>query len=203
MEQALEYISTYGYLAVFIGTVVWGETIMIAAGFLASLPNLNFNLGLVMLFGAIGTITADSFWYLVGHSGKKGSRFLEKYEKFALLKPKFLDKIKDHFNNHEGKTVFFSKFIYGTRTIVLITAGAAGMKYSKFLFYNFLSIIFWAVGMAFVGYFLGEGFLQIKDYVKGAEYILLGIVVLFIVIRIAYAFYKKQKQPKEETNAIS
>ena len=190
----LEYISIYGYLAVFIGTVVWGETIMIAAGFLTSFEEINLSLYLVILFGILGTLIADSFWYLVGHSGKKGSKFLERYEKFALVKPKVIQKIKYHFNKHSGKTIFFSKFIYGTRIIILIMAGALGMKYKKFLFYNAISIIFWTIGMSVLGYYLGEGFLLIKKYIKGAEFILIGVVLVYFIFRIALAIRTRSKK---------
>lgn len=184
MDQAVDFITTYGYLAVFLGTVIWGETIMIAAGFLTSLPSVELNLGLVMVFGAIGTLVADNFWFLIGHSGKKGSRWLERYERYARFKPRMVDKFKHKFDEHAGKTIFLSKFIYGTRIVVLMMAGGLGIKYKKFFFYNAISIIFWAIGMGFVGYFLGEGFLEVKEYIKGAEYILLGIVVLIILIKI-------------------
>ena len=194
MDQAVDFIITYGYLAVFLGTVVWGETIMIAAGFSTSLPNVPLNLGLVMLFGAIGTIVADNFWYLVGHSGKRGSRFLERYERYARFKPRVVDKIKKRFEEHSGKTIFFSKFVYGARIIALVTAGAVGVKYSKFFFYNFLSIIFWAIGMGFVGYFLGEGFLEIKKYIKGAEFILLCLVVIVIVVKIIFLIRSRKSK---------
>jgi len=65
---------------------------MIAAGFIASLQTIELNIYLVMLFGALGTLVADNFWYLIGHFGKKGSRFLEKYESYAKRKPKFIEK---------------------------------------------------------------------------------------------------------------
>jgi len=196
MDTFIEFISNYSYLAVFLGTLVWGETIMIAAGFIASLQTIELNIYLVMLFGALGTLVADNFWYLIGHFGKKGSRFLEKYESYAKRKPKFIEKIKIKFNDHSGKTIFFSKFVYGTRIVALITAGVVGMKYRKFIIANFLSVIVWSVVMALVGFYLGEGYEQIKQYTQWAEYILLAAVIAFIVIRVIIYLVRSKKKKK-------
>lgn len=194
VERLLDLISTYGYLAVFVGTVVWGETIMLAAGFVASLPEVHISIVGVIIAGAVGTLVADSFWYFVGHSGKRGSRFLAKYEKVAFLKPALVEKITAKFHHHAGKTVFFSKFIYGTRILVLIVSGLIGVPYRKFLFYNTLSIIFWAVGVGLAGYYLGEGWLVIKGYIANAEYILLGLVVAYFLTRGVMAIRVRLKK---------
>lgn len=202
METLLHFVAVYGYLAVFVGTVVWGETIMISAGFLSSLPEIGLNIYLIIFFGILGTLVSDSIWYLIGHTGKKGSRFLKRYEHFVLVKPRVVERIKYHFHKHEGKTIFFSKFIYGTRIIVLIMAGLLGMKYRKFLFYNFLSIVFWAVGMGLLGYYAGYGFLEVKQYFEGAKFVLLTLVVVYIVIRIILSLRSRirKKRNAEQPN---
>jgi len=199
MDAFVDFVSNYGYLAVFLGTIVWGETIMVAAGFLASLENINLSIYLVIICGALGTLLADSFWYLVGHYGKIGSKFLEKYEFYVKRKPKVIEKIKVSFAKHSGKTIFFSKFIYGTRILVLIMAGMTGMKYRKFFIFNFFSVFFWAIGMALIGYYLGEGYIKLQAYFQQAEYVLLGVLILIILIRVIISLRIRFKNKNNAT----
>lgn len=64
-------------------------------------------------------------------------------------------------------------------------AGMTGMRYRKFFVFNLLSVIFWAIGMALIGFYLGEGYVRLQDYFQQAEYVLLGALILIILIRVS------------------
>ena len=66
-------LSTYGYIALMIGTFLEGETILVAAGFLAHRGYLE--LPWVILFAFIGTFGGDQFYFFLGRV--KGMDFIK------------------------------------------------------------------------------------------------------------------------------
>src|SRR5512143_230365 len=65
-----ELVLQYGYLAVFIGTLLEGETILVLAGFAAHQGYLN--LGLTMLAAFAGSATGDQLWFLLARRYGRG-----------------------------------------------------------------------------------------------------------------------------------
>ena len=73
--MTLEYlISQYGYIALFIGVFIEGETILIAAGFAARLGHLS--LTWVILIAFAGSLAGDQFYFFLGRV--RGKTFLQK-----------------------------------------------------------------------------------------------------------------------------
>jgi membrane protein DedA with SNARE-associated domain len=60
----LELVETYGYLAVFLGSLFEGDALLLVASFLAYLGKLD--LPLVMFAAFFGTWLSDIIWFLLG-----------------------------------------------------------------------------------------------------------------------------------------
>src|SRR5437588_212576 len=81
LQTLLEYFSRYGYWVIFFGVMlenaglpIPGETILLAAGFVASLGH--FNIAAVMVIAAIGAMLGDNAGYAIGR--KLGRTALER-----------------------------------------------------------------------------------------------------------------------------
>jgi len=59
-------IDHYGYLAVFVGTILEGDTVLMLAGFAAHRGYLS--LPLVLGAAALGGFLGDQFWYWLGRT---------------------------------------------------------------------------------------------------------------------------------------
>ena len=84
MNEIDAFISAYGYFAVFIGTLLEGETILIAAGLAAHHGLLD--LRLVILISIIGGTLGDQLAFLLGRW--KGEALIDRFEFLAQQKPK-------------------------------------------------------------------------------------------------------------------
>jgi membrane protein DedA with SNARE-associated domain len=178
LKVVLQYLAVYGYGFVFLGTVLEGELILLAAGFLAYIGALNF--WLVLVFGFFGATLGDNIWFWIGARG--GTPFLEKCGKFFFLTKKRINKAKAYFNNHGSKTIFFSRFIFGTRISSAILAGALGMRQKKFLKSNVAGAGTWAIITVSLGYFFGNSFEVLRRYLKGTEIALLILAAVVLII---------------------
>ncbi|MBI3650909.1 MAG: DedA family protein [Acidobacteria bacterium] len=192
-DNIIQLFHQYGYWIVFFGVMIEnagvpvpGETILLVAGFFAS--RHGFNLWLVMLIAAVGAVLGDNAGYWLGR--KAGRGFLLRYGKYVLLTEKRFTQMETFFHQHGDKTVLVARFITGFRVFTALFAGASHMNWSRFVLFNVLGAISWAVVMTLLGYFFGESWHLLEQYVKGAGWILAGAVVVALLGRF---FWKRRK----------
>ncbi|MGL6187592.1 MAG: DedA family protein [Holosporales bacterium] len=188
MEQI---ITDWGYFAVFLGSLIEGESVILTAGFLASQGYLS--LYKIILISFIGTLIADQSIFFIGHFW--GNKVLDHFPKlqepasraFALL--------------HKYNTIYILtfRFIYGIRIISPVIIGAAGVSFRRFAILNLISAIIWSIVSCSVGYLFG-GFLMNyltplqRFFVVGS----LGFFFLGLIAWKAWQFFYSHEKPCEE-----
>jgi membrane protein DedA with SNARE-associated domain len=185
LQSLFQYFAQNKYLVIFIGTIIGGETVLLAAGFLASLGYLN--IFLVVLVGGGGEIIADLIWYWIGNLNDK--RFIKKYGKYFFLNVQRIEQLKEFFTKHGGKTLMMAKFMYGIRTPILLIAGMAKMNFARFLLFNTLAIFILAVLFTLLGYLFGHSLVSLDQYT-----VYVGIFMTIILLSILIVtFYLRKK----------
>ena len=172
----LEYfIVTYGYYALFAGSLLEGELILIIAGFLAHLGL--FNLPWIIAIALSGTIIADQFYFYLGR--RHGREFLEKRPKWQRR----LEKAQTLLDKHQNLILVGFRFLYQLRAIIPIAFGLNPMRAEKFLIWNVAGALVWTVIFSAGGYFFGNTlaliFTDIKHYEKELIYAIIVVAVLF------------------------
>ena len=109
------FISTYGYVALFIGTFLEGETILIIAGFAAHSGYLQ--LPMVMLVAFVGSLLGDQMAFLVGK--KYGMKMVAR---FPGLRPRVARMHQVMARYHKLIMVGF-RFVYGMRLLTPFVLG--------------------------------------------------------------------------------
>ncbi len=190
LQPYLLYLKKYGYVFLFLGTLLEGELVLLIAGFLAFLGALS--LPLVILVGFFGAAVGDNIWFYLGQKGGRG--FLYKYGKYFLMHESRIINAEKYFQNHGRKTVFFSRFVFGTRISSAILAGALGMKSKMFILANFFGAAIWAIITALLGYFFGRSFEALAAGLKRTELALLILVLAAIIILLLRNLATKAEQ---------
>ncbi len=185
-----EFILRYGYLALFLGSVLEGESVLIAAGFLARGGYLD--LPLVMLVAFAGTYLADLSIYFLGRA--KGRRVIARFPIARAYYPK----VKALFARYGIWAIFATRYLYGFRLAAAATLGLTRMRRSTYLPFNFLSCAIWAVLMGGLGYVFGaslEALIgQIRQYEK---YVVLFIIILGLGIWLARRLWSRRRRPDD------
>ncbi|UFX98169.1 DedA family protein [Candidatus Gromoviella agglomerans] len=161
----IEFFKNYGYFAVFIGSMIEGETIIIAASVLSSAGHMSIYKVIFLAF--LGSVISDQSCFLIGH--KYGNRFLKKFPKFK----KHYDKVISLLTNFETLFIFGFRFIYGVRNISPFIIGSAGVSKKKFFVLNILAAAIWAIASCLIGYYLGEFILNLGSF---QQFISLGVI---------------------------
>jgi membrane-associated protein len=188
MEQILhfdleEFVRTVGYIGVFaiifaesgllIGFFLPGDSLLFTAGFLASQGYLNFPLLAIGCF--IAAVAGDSVGYWFGH---RVGRPLFQREDSLVFKKRHLDRAQQLYEKHGGKIIVIARFMPIVRTFAPIVAGVGTMEYRRFLSYNVVGGLLWAVGVTSAGYFLGSAIPDVDRYLLPIIFLIIFISVL-------------------------
>lgn len=137
----------WGYLAVGVGTMLEGETVLLAAGALAHKGLLR--LPWVMLAAFIGGVANDMLWFFVGrHAGRPLLLRWPRLAKHAGVVDRWIAR---------NVTVFVLsfRFLPGVRTVGPILLGASQFSIPRFLALNALGAAGWSVLVGLFGYGIG------------------------------------------------
>ncbi len=128
------------------------EVIMPFAGSLVATGELN--LWLVGIAGGVGCVLGSLVAYYVGLWG--GRRFLERHGRWVLISRHDLDLADRWFDRHGEISVFIGRLLPVIRTFIAFPAGVARMRLTPFILYTFVGSVIWSLGLAYIGYQLGE-----------------------------------------------
>jgi undecaprenyl-diphosphatase len=171
----------------FFGLFIPGQSVLIVGGFLAKIGILK--LTELIFIAALGTIIGDFTGYLLGR--RYGFSLFSKYGKYVLLKKEHLDNTKKLVNKHTGKALILGRFNSVTRAVAPFAAGSMDIPFSKFVPFNILSCIMYAMAFIFIGYMLGTSY-EIASRYMGK--IFFAAFILSIISVYAYHFINKRKQ---------
>lgn len=181
-------ILQWGYFALAIGTLLEGETILIAAGAMAHKGLLS--LPIVIIVAILGGFTGDVIWYFVGR--KYGNPFIQKRPKLAkrvLTIQKLLDKYGVLF-------VLTFRFIYGIRTVAPVFLGSIHYPTKKYILLNAAGAVVWGIAFGYIGWGIGAGFKELWSRHPHIGEVLVIAVVASIVFWILERIYSSQRQRK-------
>jgi membrane protein DedA with SNARE-associated domain len=141
-------IETYGYAAIFVGTFLEGETILVLAGLAAHQGYLALSWVIAAAF--LGSLCGDQLFFYLGrrHSRSVLSRRPGWQRKAA--------KVNALMNRVQTPMVLFFRFLYGLRTVTPFVIGTGTMPFQKFLLLNAAGALLWAVVVGSGGYVFGR-----------------------------------------------
>lgn len=179
-----------------IGFFLPGDSLLFTAGFLTQQEVLGINIHLFVMILFIAAAAGDSVGYAFGH--KVGRRIFKRKESL-LFHPENLQRAEEFYEKNGSKTIVLARFIPVVRTFAPIVAGVGKMNYKTFLTYNLIGAFLWAVGLTYLGYFVGAWFesrgVEIDTY-------LLPIIGAIILLSIAPPLYHVLKDKKQRDSFI-
>ncbi|MFA6297184.1 MAG: DedA family protein [Candidatus Paceibacterota bacterium] len=180
----------YKYFILFPGILFEGPILTMLGGFLASPSGgIIMNVDIVFIVAVLADLTGDVLYYSIGRFS--GSDFIEKYRKFLGLTQERLSKLKHYFERHGSKTIILGKISHGLGWPAMVAAGAAHMRFGKFMTINTIVSLGKTVILVALGYYYGKSSETLFKYVGWA-----GTTLTILVFGIAfYVLYAKRKDP--------
>ena len=151
-----------------------GDSLLFAAGSLASLPDSQLSPHLLFLGLSIAGILGDSLNYWIGK--KIGPKVFSSQES-RFFKRDYLDKTHAFYLKYGAKTIVIARFIPIIRTFAPFVAGVGKMPYRTFIFYNIIGAVIWVGSFIYAGFYFG----QLPFVQTNFKLIILAIIVLSIM----------------------
>ncbi len=160
-----------------IGFLFPGDSMLVVVGIFAR--GADWPIGWFLVSLCIAAIIGDTVGYWFG--AKTGPAIFSRKDS-RFFKQAYLQRAKAYYEKHGGKTIVIARFIPIVRTFVPVVAGAAGMRYRTFLFYNIIGGIGWIVSMLMLGYMLDSALRQVFgpqfEIAKHIDKVILVVVLL-------------------------
>lgn len=179
-------LANYGYLAIFIGCLLEGETILILGGMaahqhvLALLPVI----GYASLAGMLGDQAL--FW-----TGRYfGARLLPRLHKQQAS----IERVTQLINQYPTVSIFSVRFLYGMRLVGPMVIGACKVSPLKFACINLFGAVVWATLFASAGYWAGEFLESLLGDLKPYRLPIVVCVIALVAMVALYRHFRTKKR---------
>lgn len=173
-----ELIRDWGYIILFLYSFGGGFVALVVAGILSYSGELNIVISIIV--AGVANFIGDQFLFTIARKNKhQAKQMMQKHKRKIALSHLMMRK-------YGSWVVFIQKYIYGIKTLIPLAMGLTKYSYMKFVFFNALATILWALVVGIASYTLGEVVYTYIDEIK--SYI--PFVVFAILIGI-YLFFKR------------
>lgn len=177
MLEAL--LRQYGYLVVYLGTLIEPDATLVAASVLAHRGY--FRIEFVWIIAALATITMSEFWFWLARS-----RGREMVDRLSQSSPRYA-KVRGWVERNGDVLVFFSRFLWGFRLAIASACGASGVRPLRFVAVDTAGAIFWTAIVGTVGYAIanavGQAIQQLWKYADAIALAIVGTVAVIAFVR--------------------
>jgi membrane protein DedA with SNARE-associated domain len=186
MDYLIDIIKDWGYLAVFLGSLVEGESVILVACFMAHLGYLS--LGKIMIIAFCGTLFADQALYYVGRY--YGQAILQKFHKLHAPANRAFTLL----HSWDIWFILSFRFIWGIRTISPIVIGSSGITPQRYTPLNLIAAIVWTLISCIGGYMLSGVIEEIglRVFKRYFGFFTIGVIILIVVFIIIKRWLKKR-----------
>lgn len=167
------------FLVVFVETgfivmpLLPGDSLLFAVGLLAATTG-QLDVAIVIPLLILAALLGDNVNYFVG---RRFSDFIKSRDKILFLKREYITQTEEFYIKHGPKAVIIARFMPIIRTIAPFVAGAASMKYSRYILFCVIGAVLWVSSITMVGYLLGNNVWVKANFEK----VVLGIVFVSIL----------------------
>jgi membrane protein DedA with SNARE-associated domain len=192
------FLETWGYLAIFILTVLESACVPIpsevtlglggalASGAVVAGTHGGLNLGLVIMVGTLGSVVGSLIAYAVGRTG--GRTLVNRFGRYVMVSDSDVDRVERWFRGRGEWAVLYGRVIPVVRTFVSLPAGLARMSVARFAALTAVGVALWVTLLSSIGYALGTSWESITRAFGAATYVVLAVgavaVVAFLVHRL-------------------
>lgn len=178
--HVLSLLSEHFFPVAFVAPLFGGETAVLALAFLAGQGT--FSLLSLILGSALGMICLDIAWFLLMRYPISAG-----VERWVATSPKYLrmqKKINTFAHHNDVLILFISKILIGTRVLILAYLGMRNIRFVRFVIYDSIATLLWAIILGCIGYFSGRGYISAAD---AYDSLVTGAFVLLLLVGIFYA----------------
>jgi membrane protein DedA with SNARE-associated domain len=166
-----------------------GDMIVVFGGYLAGIGMLN--LAVVILLstvgGALGFMTMYAVGYVIGDAVLDPDRL-------RWLPKRYIGKVEHWLKRWGYGLVAVNRFLSGLRSVISVTVGVTRMHAGKTAVLCTFSAAVWTTLIATAGYFIGENWPVIGEYLSNYGQVVLVLIALAILVQIGRVYARRRRR---------
>ncbi len=155
-----------------------GDYLLFLTGVFGATGYLKEPLNDILIWLSVAAVLGSLVGYLTGRYA--GSLIQNRKDSF-FFKQEYLDKTEKYFEKYGPRTLIISRFLPIVRTFAPILAGISRMKWAGYLTYNIIGGLLWVGVLVTAGYYFGEQFPWIVNYVHYIILFFLSITTFTVI----------------------
>lgn len=173
-----DLLAKYGYLTLFAGCVLEGESVLLLAGVAAHAGYLS--LPLVLLVAFAGGTLGDQVYFLVGR--RYGEPLLGRWPRFEAPAAR----VRRLIDRHSALLIIGVRFMYGLRLVGPVVIGMSDVPTWRFAMFNMIGAAIWAVAVGGAGYVFGHAIEWLLADLELFEKVALACAALAVVALLVW-----------------
>lgn len=186
-DKFLQLLKTYGYVILFVWSILEGEAGLIMAGLMSHTGDMN--LFLAIFIAGLGGFVGDQIYFYIGRFNKPyvHKKFKSQRRKIALAHLLL--------KKYGWRIVFVQRYMYGMRTIIPVSIGLTRYDAKTFAIINLISAWVWAAITILLAWYFGEKILHFLAWAKAHWYFAVPFVAL-LYVGVLYYFHRATQKMK-------
>jgi membrane protein DedA with SNARE-associated domain len=182
-------IATHGYWVLALGCLAEGETLLVLAGFAAYRGHLD--IVAVIAIAAVAGFVGDQIFFWLGRT--RGNAILARFPSVARQ----LERVHRLVERYQSWVIVGVRFAYGLRIAGPIIIGTSQIPALRFVVFNAIGAMIWAILIGGIGFVFGEAASAILGDLKSIEiWLLLGLAcAVLVVLSVQHMRARRQVPP--------
>lgn len=179
----------FGESGMFIGFFFPGDTLLLTAGVFAAQGKLPLALTIIVI--ALAAIAGDNTGY---HIGRRWGRRLFRKPDGLVFRQAYVQRAELFYERFGSRTMLIAHFVPIVRTFAPPVAGVAKMDYKKFVLFDAIGDVGWAISVTLVGYWFGTKIPDIDHYILLAVGAAMALTLGPTVYHIIQSIIEKRRR---------
>jgi membrane protein DedA with SNARE-associated domain len=196
MDDLIQFVARYCYLVVFLGVFVEqigiplpSNFLLIIAGALAGSGQVE--LSVVILLTVLAALVGNTIWFDIGR--RRGFQVLGFLCRISLEPGYCVSNAKRIFLRHGERSLLIAKFVPGFSMFAPPLAGATGMSLSRFLVFDTLGSLLWAIVFVGLGYAFSDQLETVVDFASNFGWWFGVLLLAGLILYFAHKIMKRRR----------
>jgi membrane protein DedA with SNARE-associated domain len=175
------------------GIPISSEAVMLFAGF--DVYRGHFSMVEIIAVGIAGDLSGATIAYLIGYFGRM--ELVRRHGKRFHVTPERIDRAERWFARHGAAAIVISRMLPLIRAYTSFPAGAARMRYPKFILLSLAGGLPWIAAWGILGRELGSSYHSVQNQLHYVDIAALVVIVAGIVYLVQRRWRRTGARPGE------
>ena len=169
-----------------------GDMIVVFGGYMVGIGQLN--IVVVILLATVGGVLGFMTMFAVGH---RIGHMVYSPKRTRWWSEARIIRVRGLLDRWGFGLVAANRFLSGLRSVISLTVGMVHMNVFRTTLYSTISAFVWTSILAIAGFFVGENWEAVREYLRNYGWFVISVIVLFIGFQLLRRGRKKRRLASE------